>query len=209
MLVLPAGASREDLVDPSRFYPYLKEHAASWYRYYNGNSDRTAQDRHTANGTLCIVTGVDRVESWAMATFPARNKHVGEPRRFRYIANSPDSPWKDDTGSTLHESKRLSDDTMGVVFLRVLTVALSSGEWSRNVAYIPPEEVQSYATLSTRATGLGSRIRRVLPRFRLFSKELNWADTTVGATLELKLPILTIFMACSSYFIRRLFCHTS
>ena len=185
MLILPAGANREDLVDPSRFYPYLKEHAASWYQYYNGDNERTAQDRHKANGTLYVVTGVDRAVSWSMATFPVRDRRVGEQRRFRYIADSPQSPWKDDIGTTFHERKDLSDGAKGVVFLRMMTIALSSGEWSRNVAYIPPEEVKNYTTLSIRVPGLGSQLRRVLPRFRFFSKvPPTWADTMVSAVLE-------------------------
>ncbi len=185
MLILPAGANREDLVDPSRFYPYLKEHAASWYQYYNGDNERTAQDRHKANGTLYVVTGVDSAESWSLATFPVRNRRVGEPRQFRYIADSPESPWKDDIGTTFHESKVLSDGAKGAVFLRIMTLALSSGEWSKNVAYIPPEEVKNYATLSTRVPSLGSKIRRVLPRFPFFSKvPSTWADATVSAVLE-------------------------
>ncbi len=180
MLILPMGATREDLTDPSRFYPYLKEHAATWYRYFNGGNDDTAPERHTPNGILCVVTGIDRVSSWAMATFPLDSERSSKVRRFRYIPEDPESPWKDDIGMTVCQSKRLTDGSMGVIFLRVMTLALSSGTWSRHVAYILPDVVQNYAVLSAPVLTLGSRIRRTLTRLQLFSRRSAWAETEVS-----------------------------
>lgn len=57
ILVLPAGASREELVGPSKIYPYVKKHAISWYQYYNGDSDGESTVR-IPNGTIsevCLV----------------------------------------------------------------------------------------------------------------------------------------------------------
>lgn len=207
MLVLPTGATREDLIDPPRFYPYLKEHAASWYKYFNGGSDETAPERHTANGILCVVTGIDRVNSWAMATFPLDNERDGKVRRFRYLPQASESPWKDDIGLTVCESKRLSDGTKGVIFLRVMTMALSPGEWSRHVAYILPDVVQSYAVLSAPVLSLGSRMQRALTRLQLFSKRSSWAETEVRLPVWIWSQVFTI--TCSSCFTLHLFCWTS
>ncbi|KAF9481230.1 hypothetical protein BDN70DRAFT_803781 [Pholiota conissans] len=43
VLILPNGATREELVNPSSIHEYVKDHAVSWYQFFNGESDDTAE----------------------------------------------------------------------------------------------------------------------------------------------------------------------
>jgi hypothetical protein len=170
--VLPTGASREEFANPSRLYPYVKEHAASWYQFYNGNNEDVALDLPTANGTLWVVIGVDRVDSWSMATFPVRKEDVGKRMEFMFDGETPESPWKDnnDAYSPEFNTHYLSDGSQGAIFLRVVAVALSPSEWSHNVAYIPPESVECYASLPVPITGRRARAHYSMPRLSAITK---------------------------------------
>jgi hypothetical protein len=172
VLVLPTGAARQELVNPSRIYPYLKEHAASWYQFYNGNNATVAPDLPTANGTLWVVIGVDRVTTWATATFPVQKQDVGKPRQFMFNGENPESPWENSSGQNMpeFESRILADGTQGAIFLRVMALALSPLEWSRHVAYIPPESVECYGSLPVPIVGRRARVHYSMPRLTPFSK---------------------------------------
>jgi hypothetical protein len=172
VLVLPTGAAREEFVDPSRIYPYIKEHAASWYQLYNGNNDSVASHFPAANGTLWVVIGVDRVNSWSTATFPARKGDVGKDRQFIFNGDNLQSPWDDNTGPyrPVFDTKFLTDGTQGAIFLRVMAVALSPSEWSRHVAYIPPESVECYSSLPVPVVGRRARVHYSMPRLSRFSR---------------------------------------
>lgn len=97
MLILPTGAGREDIVDPSRIHSYVKENAVSWYRYYNRDSEGKTRSP-VSNGTIYVVTGVDRAHSWASAVCPRFHKQ----EEIKTLAWSSDtmkpktsSPWED------------------------------------------------------------------------------------------------------------------
>ncbi|KAF9473885.1 hypothetical protein BDN70DRAFT_885448 [Pholiota conissans] len=167
VLVLPDGASREELVDKSLMHAYVKEHGASWYRYYNGDSDETAETP-VSNGTLRIVTSVDRADAWAIATFPSedlllRRRDRKKETHFKY--NKEDKfPWDGDSKIRPldYSFGYASEGEVGAVLLELSSVALSPAQWSRNVAYIPPRCVRSCPVLSVPPIGLQARIRRII-----------------------------------------------
>ncbi|KAF8972485.1 hypothetical protein BDZ97DRAFT_2070445 [Flammula alnicola] len=168
ILILPTGATREELIDPSRIYPYVKEHAASWYQWLNGDSGEIAETP-ISNGTLWVITGVDRVDSWAMATFPAQ-KIVGmnaeKQTRFKYNEENSNSAWEGDSQSRplWYDAGRFSDGVLGAVLLSVLSVALNPSQWSRHVAYIPPKCVRNCPVLPAPSLGLQARLQEALAR---------------------------------------------
>jgi hypothetical protein len=59
ILILPDGATREDLRSTRRFHSYIRKWAPYWY-----------QDLDISNGSLFLVTGCDKTSDWAVATFP-------------------------------------------------------------------------------------------------------------------------------------------
>lgn len=184
--MLPTGAAREEFVEPSRIYPYIKEHAASWYQFYNGNNDSIAYDLAAANGTLWVVTGVDRVNSWSTATFPAEKADVGKRRQFIFNGDNPQSPWDDNIGpyTPVFETKFLTDGTQGAIFLRVMAVALSPSEWSRHVAYIPPESVECYSSLPVSVVGRRARAHYSMPRLSRFSRRESLKNPEVRGSFN-------------------------
>ncbi|KAF8972483.1 hypothetical protein BDZ97DRAFT_1781237 [Flammula alnicola] len=121
---------------------YPEEQAVAWYQYFNGDSESTCE-LPTANGTIWIVTGVDRVKSWALATFPAEGtgtSNSGKYTRFTYDGDS-DKVWEWNSKGKNRPRFRLgsfSDSTLGPIFIRVLAVALSPSQWSSHVRYVPP-----------------------------------------------------------------------
>ncbi|KAF8972493.1 hypothetical protein BDZ97DRAFT_836347 [Flammula alnicola] len=163
-LVLPTGASREDIIDPSRIYPYVKEHAIDWYQGYNGNGEIIAGEP-VSNGTVWVITGVDRSTSWAMATFPEDSSNSGKYTRFKYNGENSESVWEDDQRcSPDYQLQNFSDGTQGAIFLRVLAVALSPLEWSGHVTHIPSDCVPHYTVLSTPRVGLRAWVQRAMAR---------------------------------------------
>lgn len=168
VLVLPSGANREELVDPSRMYSYVKDHAVSWYQYHNGhNGQETALG--LLNGGLYIVIGIDRADSWATAVFPPINADGIFKRkdlRFEYIEGNAKIPWKDDGKYIVQYQSRVPPKAApGVVFLRLMAIALSPVEWTRYIAYTRPDAIPRYPILSAPKSELQERLQRFLNRF--------------------------------------------
>ena len=63
ILALPAGASRQDLLDINKFRRHAIENAIRWYEFVNGNLGREAP-----NGSLYLVTGCDKSTTWGIAS---------------------------------------------------------------------------------------------------------------------------------------------
>ncbi|KAJ7708866.1 hypothetical protein B0H17DRAFT_971465, partial [Mycena rosella] len=64
VLVLPHGAQLEKLENLDNVRQYAAQNAESWYRYING-----ARGRGLGNGSLYLVTGCEKTQSWGMASF--------------------------------------------------------------------------------------------------------------------------------------------
>jgi hypothetical protein len=168
VLILPNGTTREELVDSSRIYEYIKDHAKFWYQRLNGSSNDYVETP-VPNGTLWVVSGVDRTDSYRMATFPYENglaKSTNKRTQFRYNGSSSASPWQGESNlrRTHYRSGNHSDGTLGAVLLSVLSVAISPAEWHRHVAYIPPRSVANCPVLPPVVSGLRSWVEHALDR---------------------------------------------
>ncbi|KAF8967337.1 hypothetical protein BDZ97DRAFT_2057013 [Flammula alnicola] len=128
ILVLPKGASREDLLVTDRLHGYVKHNAPHWYQAINGYSSI----RYT-NGSLMIVTGCDKTRDWANASFPYPG--TSPPKmKLRYSRNTR---WIDEGTATtdffgIHTYSRVSlDESQEIqcIFVRGLRISLSGRSW--------------------------------------------------------------------------------
>lgn len=91
----------EELVDPSKTYSFVKDHAVSWYQYYDGDSEEE-MNAHVSNGTIYVVTGVDRPTCWSTPVFPEsqtdekNNSFSHLVFKYKYIEGRERSPWQDE-----------------------------------------------------------------------------------------------------------------
>ncbi|KAF8972438.1 hypothetical protein BDZ97DRAFT_1781003, partial [Flammula alnicola] len=159
VLVLPTGASHEEIIDPSRIYLYVKEHDVSWYQRLSGDSNDFVETP-IPNGMLRIVTGVDRA-TYDMATFQTQEIYgnTETQMRFRYTQENSQSAWegKSQAGPLLYNTGSFSDDgTRGAVPLNVISVALSPSQWSRHAAHILPRSVRNCQPLLRASAGISS-----------------------------------------------------
>ncbi|KAK7030244.1 hypothetical protein VNI00_014261 [Paramarasmius palmivorus] len=63
-LMLPTGAKRENMLDLKAFREYAQANAVSWYYFVNNTLGRDAE-----NGSIYLVTGVDKSDAWENAVF--------------------------------------------------------------------------------------------------------------------------------------------
>ncbi|KAF9473879.1 hypothetical protein BDN70DRAFT_997415 [Pholiota conissans] len=165
VLVLPDGATREELVNPSAIHAYVNEHAVTWYQLFNGDNDGTTENP-VANGTLLVVTSVVRAKSWVMAIFPFQGNNVvqyAKNVRFKYDAEAIRYPWEQITKwhPINYQYERAAEGEVGAVLLGGLSMALSPSLWSNNVAYILLDSVQSCPVLLVPPMGLNERLQRI------------------------------------------------
>ncbi|KAJ7126693.1 hypothetical protein C8R44DRAFT_701440, partial [Mycena epipterygia] len=64
VLALPNGAHVAKLENLASVQKYAATHAESWYKYING-----ARGRGLANGSLYLITGCEKAQSWGIASF--------------------------------------------------------------------------------------------------------------------------------------------
>ncbi|KAJ7822057.1 hypothetical protein B0H14DRAFT_2370973 [Mycena olivaceomarginata] len=64
VLTLPNGAHLEKLENLDNMRRYAARHAESWYKYVN-----ETRGRGLANGSLYLVTGWEKADSWGMASY--------------------------------------------------------------------------------------------------------------------------------------------
>ncbi|KAF9473869.1 hypothetical protein BDN70DRAFT_816630 [Pholiota conissans] len=133
IIVLPNGASREDMVKTERIHEYTKRHAPYWYQDVNGYGGVV----HT-NGSLFIVTGCDKTDNWAIASFPY---YAGSktPLQLQYT-HQPDfeSPWTDRSTARTSSyapstSKSLPDSKHQCIFVRGMRISLSTKSWEETM----------------------------------------------------------------------------
>lgn len=147
----------------------------SWYQNLNGhNGQETTYG--LVNGTLYIIIGIDRVESWATAVFPPMNADGTAVKRnhlkFKYIEGKARTPWQDDGKYIVqYQSKTLPKGTSGIVFLRLMAIALSPLDWTRYIAYTSPEALPRYPIPAAPKSELQQRLRRFIGRFKDMSSD--------------------------------------
>ena len=140
-----------------------------WYQNHNGhNGQQTTYG--LVNGTLYIIIGIDRVQSWATAVFPSIQADGTPVKRshltFKYTEGKARTPWEDGSkGIVQYRSKTLPEGKRGIVFLRLMAVALSPLEWTRYIAYTSPEALPRYPIPSAPKSELQQLIRRFVSRF--------------------------------------------
>ena len=79
ILIMPDGATAEDLLNHALVEEYIAKNARSWYTYITKKRGRKVK-----NGDIRLVIGFDKVASWGIATF---GNSVEERVRFEFKTN--------------------------------------------------------------------------------------------------------------------------
>ncbi|KAH9481558.1 hypothetical protein JR316_0006085 [Psilocybe cubensis] len=143
VLILPDGASREDL-EISRLQEYLKSHAESWIQYFNEGKLPYC----IPNGDIYIITGCDKAPSFSTAIFPRRG-FLGSRRTSFEFSNNYMQPG---TQSGVHSYERIRDgpdDQQYCLFIRGIRLASSDFEWNMQVNHFLPEDTPVSSLPST------------------------------------------------------------
>ncbi|KAJ3510783.1 hypothetical protein NLJ89_g4482 [Agrocybe chaxingu] len=141
VLVLPEGASREDLVDISSLFPYIKKHAPDWYQFLNGYAD-FAHSEPVVNASLLVVTGCDKAAVWAHAWLPPTTFNaLREDLTFTYDESAEVCPiWLEENAvDGLHSTEERLTGSPSALFLRGIRVALGPASWKRIMPPYPLE----------------------------------------------------------------------
>ena len=152
-LILPDGATREQLVVTEELLECAGRNAIKWFANIEERMDFTVvpfRDHPIRNGTLCIVTSLDRASTYStMICSPTDfSDDVGD-FIVQYDLKNEDWPWIEETQKSwmANMSKRHvpKGHVQGTVFVRGCRLAVSSFLWSRhslvhaseNMAYYP------------------------------------------------------------------------
>lgn len=165
ILVLPHGASREDLISTVRLREYIQQHALNWYISMNKHP-RT--EINFPNGSLYVVTGCDKAHSWAIAAGPHSYLDMGRPFTINYRGDvSP--AWRISAGIRCKSTKVVDDSQKYSVFLRGIKVAVSISDWTNYVLQNEtPGRLPFYNVLGLRTTGLRAKLQSFIERKRHF-----------------------------------------
>ena len=138
ILIMPQGASSEDLRNLARFREYAAANVADWYRYVNGPRGREAK-----NGDVRLVVGFDKTTSWGIATFPNQTQQNSCILKFGLLEGDS-ARWSEHSGVAEVKAGPRSDEIDGLridsdppdvkfenqcLFVRTLNVTLSDDVW--------------------------------------------------------------------------------
>ncbi|PPQ76765.1 hypothetical protein CVT26_000265 [Gymnopilus dilepis] len=134
ILVLPNGASREDLISTQRLHEYARRNAAHWYQVINGYNHVVH-----ANGSLFIVTGCDKADDWATAAFPYHANDTTKMVDLEYTWQ-PDHeiPWSGSIGLAVTgfytppgvtDASQHGKGKNQCIFLRGMRISLTDAVW--------------------------------------------------------------------------------
>jgi hypothetical protein len=126
-MVLPEGATRHDLSTTNiRVFDYVKDNAVSWTRHFQ------SRRYPGANGSLYVITGVDKTSACANLAFPVRPPWVEMSATYQ--------------NGMLRSMERMStareaaaDETLSPIpnnlcaFMRGIRIGLGRTEWLENV----------------------------------------------------------------------------
>ncbi|KAF7356331.1 hypothetical protein MVEN_00965400 [Mycena venus] len=101
MLVLPQGASRQNLMPVETFRAHVKKYSAQWYRFARGFLPST--------DSLFVVTGCDKTASWGIATASTTSGTVEISLKLTVVgiaegSLAPRYQWKDFGSATVRMS---------------------------------------------------------------------------------------------------------
>ena len=151
ILVMPNGAYHEDLLDFHKFQKIASQDAENWYRFAIGTCGRAI-----GNGELRLVTGCDKTNSWAIATYADFT-----PGSITLAANTVQSPieyiWDCEgrveakAGPRLDEFLDLAgnqeypwDTRNQCTFLRSFTVSVADDVWESMVSTLIPDSSDNH-----------------------------------------------------------------
>jgi len=83
LLIMPDGATTEDLLNHKLVKKYIAKNAESWYTYI-----KEERGREVENGDIRLVVGFDKVASWGIATFASTT--VEQQVRLEFKTNDSD-----------------------------------------------------------------------------------------------------------------------
>ncbi|KAF9556175.1 hypothetical protein CPC08DRAFT_694730 [Agrocybe pediades] len=158
LLVLPDGASREDLKSTSHLTKYIEKYALSWHYFLFPNA--TYSGTMVPNGSLYLVTGCDKAESWANAAMPASTSQAGD--RIELTFREGDWVSKSYARGDTFRKGAIRDyirETCAVN-IRGITIALSNRVWAEHLRYEPPKYTACYQLLSTPILGWRAKLAR-------------------------------------------------
>jgi len=166
VLILPEGATREDLVETHKLFTYVKEHASDWYQFLNGYSDLPGFDP-IVNSTLFVVTGTDKTKNWNTACFPPNPSDSVTQTVFHYSDDKSRRMWH---GADIEESSEMTCSAEGkypcALFLRGISVALSKAAWDHGITPIPFNHLPRYYIPSIPAHGRRANFMRFIQSLR-------------------------------------------
>ncbi|KAF8902759.1 hypothetical protein CPB84DRAFT_1678554 [Gymnopilus junonius] len=182
ILILPAGASREDLVSTDRFHEYVRKNGPHWYQYINHYSYTTHP-----NGCLFLVTGYDKARDWAIASFPYRSGNTEDKLDLRYKWKPEYRPPWIDPGTAETDffapSRKIHDhykEENQCVFLRGLRISLTQQSWQNTLPYME-EAKRHYSFILSTPSSLQTRLHTVLVFLRLRLSEKRAVGVVKGA----------------------------
>jgi hypothetical protein len=133
VLALPHGAHLEKLDNLDTLRAYVATHAENWYKYVNG-----PRGRGLANGSLYLVTGWEKAQSWGMASFHDVREEFPLAFKPTARADSTQYRWSGAYGH-INPAQKKSYDPSPVndgplnqtTFIHGLSISLGKGVWGR------------------------------------------------------------------------------
>jgi hypothetical protein len=130
VLALPHGSHLKKLENLDPIREYAAAHAESWYKYING-----PRGRGLANGSMYLVNGWEKAQSWGMASFHSINSterfqlvfkpttRTNSVRQYRWRGNPAEKKSYDPspiTGGPLNQT----------TFIHGLSISLGTTIWA-------------------------------------------------------------------------------
>ncbi|KAJ7067422.1 hypothetical protein C8F01DRAFT_667529 [Mycena amicta] len=127
-LVLPQGASRENLLPVARFRNHVQRHAEQWYAFaqtsgFHPEPLPTSAANHNGHGNndedaLFVVTGCDKTSAWGIATASSLSASVGFSLKVALVGLvegtlEPKFEWHQTSSATIRTSSHSDADALG------------------------------------------------------------------------------------------------
>ncbi|KAH9484558.1 hypothetical protein JR316_0004040 [Psilocybe cubensis] len=160
IMVLPNGASRQDLISTTHIRDYIRKHALEWYSFFNDPSSILCP-----NGSLYVITGVDTSDAWGVACWPHLHTDTGNVAKIRYKPTEKRS-WQNVDQMACRSSGGTDSKMAGSThFIRGIKIAVNESAWIRHVLCdTPPSAIPFYHVLTVPTTGLRAQVQTYLDK---------------------------------------------
>ncbi|KAH9484523.1 hypothetical protein JR316_0004005 [Psilocybe cubensis] len=143
VLILQNGGLREDLISTVSIRDYVQKHALKWYMFVNQFGPGNII---CPNGSLYLVTGCDKANSWASACYPLDYKQVGRVAAICRFQESMSNPWEDSINMECR-------------------IAINVSQWAEHLLRNrPPEYISFYNVLIIPVVGIPARFQSFLEK---------------------------------------------